>query len=218
MVILLSLDLSTTSTGYAVFDLSKPTLKEALIECGAFKPSVPGITKLTYPKGALKKCQDLARIIMDIIIKVQPDKIVIEEINSGKNRLGQKVLDGLHFILLDRIEAQIPIIQFMDSDGNTGWRSKACLKLILSKNDKTTNTRRRKRNKEARAAAKKNGKRIANGILLPIITKKHKAAEFVNSLYGTTLDVDMTSNHADIGDAIGLGTAFSVFVLKRYKL
>jgi len=216
-MIVLSLDLSTTSTGYAVFDLSKP-LKKSLIEQGYLKPKVPGITKLTYPMGALRKCQNLSSQIEALISTIDPDKIVIEEINPGKNRLGQKVLDGLHFILLDRIQSHIPIIYFLDSDGNTGWRSKACLNLKLSKNDKTVNTRRRKRNKETRATAKKAGKRVTPGTILPVINKKHKAAEFVNSLFETDLDVDKHSYHADIGDAIGLGVAYIVFILKKYEL
>ena len=107
----------------------------------------------------------------------------------------------------------------MDSDGKNGWRSAACLNLKLSKNDKTVNTRRRKRNKETRAAQVKKGiKRAAPGSILPVITKKHKAAEFVNSLFGTDFDVDKTTNHSDICDSIGLGVAYAVFVLKKYKL
>lgn len=212
-MILLSLDLSTTSTGYSIFDLSKP-LEKSLVSYGALKPQVKGITKLTYPKGALKKCQNLSEQIAKLIIDVAPAKIVIEEINPGKNRMGQKVLDGFHFILLDRLEELIPIIDFMDSDGKVGWRSAACLNLKLDKNDKTTNARRRKRNLETRKAAKKAGKRVTPGTILPVINKKHKAAEHVNSLFGTDFDVDKTSNHADICDSIGLGVAYRTFVLK----
>lgn len=217
-MILLSLDLSTTSTGYSVFDLSKKSLKQSLVKYGALKPNVKGLTKLTYPMGALKKCQNLSEQLKELILELKPDKIVIEEINAGKNRLGQKVLDGLHFILLDRIEPQIPIIQFMDSDGSGGWRSKACLNLTMTKNDKTVNARRRKRNKETRTAAKKAGKKSASGSIFPLITKKHKAAEVVNSLFETDFDVDKTSNHADICDSIGLGVAYMVFILKKYEL
>ena len=170
-MILLSLDLSTTSTGYSVFDTQKP-LKESLKEAGYIKPKVPGITKLIYPKGALKKCQNLSEQIVELYERVKPDKIVIEEINPGKNRLGQKVLDGFHFILLDRMEPVIPIIHFMDSDGKQGWRSAKCLDLKLSKNDKTTNARRRKRNKDTRADQLKKGiKRAPPGTILPIINK-----------------------------------------------
>ena len=215
-MILLSLDLSTTSTGFSVFDLSRP-LEQSLTQYGVLKPSVKGIAKLTYPRGALKKCQSLSEQIVELIDSIKPDKIVIEEINSGKNRLGQKVLDGFHFILLDRIEGYIPIIDFMDSDGKIGWRSAACLNLKLSKNDKTTNTRRRKRNNETRKAAKKVGKRVTPGTILPIISKKHKAVEYVNTLFNTSFDVDETKVDADICDSIGLGVAYSTFVLKVYQ-
>jgi hypothetical protein len=194
------------------------SLKKSLIKFGIIKPKVKGLTKLTYPKGALKKCQSLADQIADLIIEYSPDKIVVEEVNLGKNRLGQKVLDGAHFILLDRIEQHIPIIAFIDSDGNTGWRSIACLNLKLSKNDKTTNARRRKRNLETRKIAKKAKKRVTPGTILPIISKKHKAAEVVNRVFYTDFDVDLRKSDADIADSIGLGLAYMVFVLNLYEL
>lgn len=216
-MILLSLDLSTTSTGLSLFDTEKP-LNESLIHYEALKPNVKGITKLTYPKGALKKCQDLAFQIHCKIMDFKPDRIVIEEINPGKNRMGQKVLDGLHFIMLDRIEDYIPIIEFYDSDGSDGWRSQKGLDLRLSKNDKTVNTRRRKRNLETRKAAKKARKRVEAGSILPIISKKHKAAEFVNELFKKDFDVDLRKTDADICDSIGMGVAYMVFRLKMYNL
>lgn len=216
-MIILSIDYSTSSTGYAVFDTEKP-LKNSLKLYGVIKPKVEGITKLTYPKGTLLKSISQAIQLKDLIANIKPDKIVMEEVNSGVSRLGQKALDGGHFIFYYFNQDSLNILHMIDSDGSSGWRSKACLNLTLSKNDKTSNNRRRARNKAAREAAKKAKKRIENGVLLPIINKKHKAAEFVNSLFGTDFDVDKVNNHADIADSIGLGVAFIVFVLKLKKL
>lgn len=188
---LLALDLSTSSTGWALFDLQT----KKLLEFGIFEPQMQkGFTKLHYPLAPLLKMQNLASQIK-AFMDSQPDidQIVIEEINRGISRMGQKVLDGFHFILMDRIQDYLPKIRFRDSDGKTGWRP--ALGLLMSELDKKLNADRKRMNKKLPKGQKK----------LHIITKKDLACRFVNKVYNLPLNVEKDACDADRADAIGLG-------------
>lgn len=191
--VLLSLDLSTTCTGWAKWDLAT----KRLLAFGILLPKVkpPRGVKLAYPQMQVLKLRNLSDQIVDLI-DGSVKKIVIEEINRGKNRLGQKVLDGLHWVLLDRMPWNFAeMVVYRDSDGSTGWRSAQGLGLQLSPADKMTNKERKKFNKKLGPREKK----------LPIISQKTLACRFVNKNYGLNLNVDKDSTDGDIADAIGLG-------------
>lgn len=191
--LLLSLDLSTTCTGWALLDLET----RELVSHGTIKPKVPGGTKMQYPQKPLERIRSCVTQIKALMEDPRIGKIVIEEINSGKNRIGQKTLDGLHFILLDRIPAKIlGKVTFHDSDGPNGWRVK--LGLFLSKMDKLVNKEHRRKNKKIKKGSPK----------LPIITKKDLACRFVNAQYKLSLDCQKRASDGDIADAIGLGFAW----------
>lgn len=179
---ILTLDLSTTSTGFAVFNEDK-----TLLRYGAIEPKVKGLSKLKYPQAPLRRIISICSGVRKLISEEQPDRIVVEEVNRGISRITQKSLDALHFfVLLDlAIRDQDGRLQYMDSDGKTGWRS--VLGLKLSEDQKKINKKRKKGDK---------------------ITKKHLAAAYVNAHYGTSFDVDANSTDADIADAIGLGLGF----------
>lgn len=202
---LLSLDLSTTCSGFAKLDMDT----KALITYGVLKPNFKnpkrkGISQFMYPQIQLFKMRELAQQVIDLIDPTV-EKIVIEEINRGKNRLGQKVLDGFHFIVLDRMkESDLFKVQYFDSDGKDGWRSAKGLALQLSDLDKMIN-------KERRTFNKKLGKETRE---MPVITQKTLACRFVNKQFGLHLDDDSDSSHADIADAIGLGWFYLTKVLK----
>lgn len=192
----LALDLSTTSTGYALFQ------KGELLEYGNLKPSGAGLSKLPKLAQTLLKMERLADEILCLVQNYKPDLIVIEEIAGSKNRLGQKTLDGFHWIVLKTLRNFLQIISFYDVTGAAGWRTH--LQLKLSDADKA-------QNKEA----KKLNKKLAKGTRkLPIIGPKHLACRYVNRRFNTNLDVDERSTDADICDAIAMGDAFSRFTLK----
>lgn len=199
MRILLSLDLSTTCTGWAKFNLD--TME--LIAYGFIKPDFKnpkkkGIPLYTYPRAQVLKLRKLSKQVLELI-NHEVELIVVEEINRGKNRLGQKVLDGFHFMLLDRIFVDaLPRVLYFDSDGSDGWRSKAGLKLQLSDMDKIQNKERKKLNKKIAKGQKK----------LDIITQKTLACRYVNKTYGLKLNDDLNESDGDIADAIGLGHFF----------
>ena len=188
-----TLDLSTTSTGWACFDSDT----KKLIGYGAVKGSEKGLGQLTYPKKQLVKMRQIAHELLAMLEhnKEKIDKILIEEVNLHKSRLTGKVLDGLHWILLNYMSEEIlSKVVFVDSDGFTGWRTKLGLK--LNEDDKEVNKQNKLLNKKI-----KRGK-------LPIINKKHLACRYVNSRLGTNFDVDANVSDNDIVDAIGLGLSY----------
>lgn len=189
---LLALDLSTACTGFAVFDL----VSKKLGDCGYIKPNEKGISKLKYPRNALEKILRMIPDIMVLVSRYNPEELVIEEVNRGISRIGQKSLDALHFFLLSALREARPdllnTLTYIDSNGRKGWRTS--LGMALSAEDKTHNAFARKHNKK-------------KGVdKLPIINWKHLAARFVNERYDLSLDVDKRVSDGDIADAICLGT------------
>lgn len=195
---LLCLDLSTSCTGYALFEDGK------LKRYGIIKPKVKGISSLKYPEGAYHRIIDVSDRVRDLVAEIGPDEILIEEINRGINRIGQKSLDALHFFVIDRLFVLDPLevkkIKYKDSNGKKGWRGDLGLK--LDNQDKLYN-------KEAREFNKKNKTAIKNGDKeeLPIIDWKDLSIRYCNKTYKMDLKVD-NSGDADIADAVAMGSAF----------
>lgn len=195
--ILLSLDMSTTCTGWSVFDIDE----RKLITYGTLKPATKGVSKLIYPKQQLTKMIDLAFKIRALIEQYAPSHIVIEEIAGSRQRLGQKVLDGLHWIVLIHIQEFIDLVTYYDVGGSEGWRTH--LQLRLSEQDKINN-------KEGKKFNKQMGKNV-----MPIYDAKDLACRYVNQKYGLSLDPQMNQYDSDIGDSVALGDAFIQFRCPR---
>lgn len=192
---LLTLDLSTTCTGYAIFE------NKELTDYGIIKPNRKGLTKVKYPWKQLTVMRDLSESIVDLLWKERPDVVLIEEINKHKSRLSGKTLDGFHYILLHYIDLLMqpldkPETIFKDTDGTSGWRTRLDLK--LTEMDKKENKVRRTSNKMQLKGSHK----------IPIINKKHLACRFVNNEFGLGLDCDLKTTDGDMADAIGLGFAY----------
>lgn len=184
-VVTLALDLSTSSSGYAVFH------SDNLKKSGYIKPKVKGITRMKYPESGLMKIMDLSEKIRDLVQEVNPDQIVIEEVNRGINRVGQKTLDALHFMVLlfMRIEDKniFKKVSYIDSNGKTGWR------VLLGLSTK-------KKYPHLKGASKK---------------WKKVAEDFVNGHFGTNFDVIKTPFQADEVDAIALGYAYITYLMSK---
>lgn len=190
---MLCLDLSTTCTGWSVWDIES----KKLLDYGALKPNKKGMSKLEYPEKQLLIMKDLSKQICQIIDKTTNLSIIlIEEVNTHKSRMTGKTLDGIHWILLNEMnDIYRKKVRYIDSDGPIGWRTR--LNLRLSENDKKLNAERKKINKKLKSKDQ-----------LPIINKKHLAARYVNSVLGLGFDVDQNSTDNDIVDSLGLGLAF----------
>ena len=192
---ILSLDLSTTASGWAMFDLKKKKLLSYGVIIPRIKnPTKKGVPQYSYPEYQVLKIRDICQQILELITN-DVKEIVIEEINRGKARIQQKILDGLHFVLLDKLTAEtLKIVKFIDSDGFDGWRSKNGLGLQLSAQDKEYNK-----------SVKKLNKKLARKDKKVVITQKHLCCNLVNKTFKLNFNVDENSTDADICDAIGLG-------------
>lgn len=192
---LLSLDMSTTCTGYSVFDIEKKTL---LVQ-GLIKPATKGgVAKMHYPRQQLTKMVDISSQILLLIREFSPHIIVIEEISGSKNRMGQKTLDGLHFLVIWAIQDYLDIVKFYDVSGNQGWRYH--LQLRLSEADKLAN-------KEA----KKLNKKLPSSQRIPIITTKHLACRHANARFNLGLNCDLRVSDGDLADSVCMADAFLTF-------
>lgn len=198
MRLLLSLDISTSSTGFAVFD--RDTKK--LLRSGRIKPQVPGLHKMKYPKAALYTILDMSKKINALVSEVKPSWIVIEEVNRGINRIGQKSLDACHFFVLSLMDpAMLDCMTYVDSNGKKGWRGMLGLK--LSDQDKQVNAEIRNLNRKRKKSAK-----------APLIDWKVLAQRYVNATFGKTFNVWETTGDDDEVDAIALGHAFVLLLDK----
>lgn len=193
--VLLSLDMSTTCTGWSVFEIES----KRLIARGIIKPSTKGgIAKMAYPRQQLMKMIDIGYQLLTLIENVKPSCIVIEEIAGSKNRLGQKTLDGLHYVVAWVIEDYLSIVRYYDVTGASGWRTH--LRLRLSEADKLAN-------KEAKSLNKK----LAASQRIPIIGPKHLAVRHVNARFELGLNYDTCETDGDQADSIGMGDAFLTY-------
>jgi Holliday junction resolvasome RuvABC endonuclease subunit len=198
----LGLDLSTTSTGFALLDIDTKNL----LKYGYILPKVKGISKLKYPRAALARILDLAQKIADLVREYNPDQLIIEEVNRGTSRISQKSLDALHFFVLHYIDLHSPHLIdqlfYYDTDGKVGWRKH--LKLVLTDEDKAHN---------AHIKTFKSSRKV--GKTKPKITKKHLAMRYVQSVYNLSLDVDEKVEHEDINDAIAMTSSYLLHVYKK---
>lgn len=172
---LLSLDLSTSNSGFAVFDVKK----KKLIRSGQLRAKIKGISKMRYPENAFHKCLHISAQIGDLVAEEKPDIIVIEEVNRGINRIAQKSLDALHFFVLQACfsEDLFPKLQYVDSNGAKGWRGQLGITI-------------KKKYPHLKGASAK---------------WKKAAEEFVNKKFKKNFDVENNKRDADEVDAICVG-------------
>jgi hypothetical protein len=193
MRVLLSLDLSTSSTGWAKFDLDT----KALLDYGHLVPSVKSSKKnpLEYPRLQVARLKEMVSLILKLVDD-SVEYIAVEEINRGISRLGQKTLDGLHFLLLSEMDDKTLLkVHYFDSDGRTGWRSANGLGLLLSAADRSVNKDRQLLNKKLKKGQRK----------LPMINQKTLACNYVNKQFHLSLNCEFEESDSDKADAIGLG-------------
>lgn len=196
----LALDLSTTSTGWALFDATtgKPLAYGALVPRNLSRKQPPTAS------AKLGRMVDLAREVGGLVKQHNPSRLVIEEIAGSKNRLTQKVLDGFHYLVMLEIMPWLDSAHFYDVSGLDGWRTH--LKLKLSEADKLNNK-----------TAKKLNPKLPRGQKLPEVTPKHLAAREVLRCLGISLDVDGKASDNDIADALAMGFAYFRFILPKLQ-
>jgi hypothetical protein len=192
---LLSIDLSLTNTGWALFSLKT----KKLLEYGELSPSKRGLKDLRYPQETTIRIRRQVDQILKLLENKNIKHIIIEEVNRGIGRISQRILCSLHGVLLDRMsETDLHKVLMIDSDGKHGWRSKAGLGLQLTELQRVQNKEIRKFNRQVRKGKK-----------LKVIDIKQLAINYVNEVY----KMNLSEKDSDIADAIGMGT----FFLNNYK-
>lgn len=198
---IIALDLST-HTGYAVFEHAHSPIPH-LLSSGTIHLDKSVHEFGRYPKSYRAAAREMARIIHDQIrlatTPVMPDQFVIEEINLGKDRYVQKLLENIHTAVLDMLELHYPQagIFYLDS---MEWRCN--LQLQLTKDQKKANA---KLSKAKRTAAETGAKLDKKSLgIKGKVTWKHLAVAKANEVYGRNLKMKQN----DEADAICLGLAF----------
>ena len=101
MSVVLALDLSTR-TGWAIFKNGK------LEDYGFFEHKVnDGYTSKEFPKNYLENAKAMAQDIGGIIRDYNPAHIVIEQVTLGKSIYYQKMLEWIHYAVINK--ANVPV-------------------------------------------------------------------------------------------------------------
>lgn len=143
---------------------------------------------------SIYQARAIANRLVNHIVSFNPDMIVIEQTNLGKDRHDQKTLEFVHFAVLDMLEGlkMDNRVVYVDT---SAW--KTALGIKLSKEQRKHNSILSKAKKEAKlkglqlkSSKKGQGK----------ITSKHLSVAWVNEKFGLKLLL----NENDTADAIAL--------------
>jgi hypothetical protein len=156
-----------------------------------------------YPWNYVVVSDDIAGFLYDKVVQLNPDIVVIEETNLGKNRYAQKTLEFIHRALLVKLqkwaqEGNRKVIYLSSSS----WRQ--ALGLVMSKEDKKNNAKIAKAKKLSQASGHSVHALKKTLGVRGKINKKHLALRYVNETFGLTLKV----KDNDAADAICLAAAF----------
>jgi Holliday junction resolvasome RuvABC endonuclease subunit len=123
---LLALDLST-STGWALFDD-----QGSLFRYGQIATSQTVEKYGEYPFNFIASAEELGKKIEALVDEVKPTEVCIEEINNGRSRYSQRILEWAHFVVVSLLKERNLTPKYI----NTGeWRGN-CLKLSVSSSKK----------------------------------------------------------------------------------
>lgn len=172
-----------------------------ILQCGSIKHEKTILEFGEYPWCYLLAAENMAAKILELVVKLEPSVVVIEETNRGKARYTQKALEFLHCTNLVNLRNVVPlVIRKVVYISSSTWRS--VLGISLSKQDKRNNTKLSK----AKRTAAANGQKLDKGKLgiKGRVGKKHMAIRYVNEQYG--LGLKMKDN--DVADSIALGLSY----------
>lgn len=201
----LCLDLST-HTGFAIFD-GEMGEKPTLLASGTIDLGKPVHAFAQYPHSYHTAAEYMAaKIYVEVAAAVRTieftDVVVIEEINSGRDRYVQKLLENIHTAVIKQYEGFSPKTKlvYLNSDGGDGWRTNLGLK--LTKEQKKANAKLSKEKRECEVAGVKLDKKKLG--IRGKVNKKHLAVAFANEQY----DLKLKQKDNNEADAICLGVAF----------
>jgi len=115
---LLSLDVSS-KTGFSVLDIEetedKIVVNISLVEIGLQRMPRPLDTCGEYPWNYLQACKEMGKVLAELVSRVKPRVVVVEETNKGRARYSQKLLEFLHSALLTQIslDTECPAVFYL---------------------------------------------------------------------------------------------------------
>lgn len=173
--------------GWAVLERIVNNLPK-IIDCGEINCLVKDFNvnnepnrSLLYPVNIWQSAEDVKFKVFDLIIKFNPELLVIENTTKSRNRHTQRLLEWFNKSIFDLIVKNQYKFQYIDP---SEWRK--ILNIRLSNEDKNNN------------------KLVSKGIKKGRIGKKHISVRWVN--YNFNKKFKLKDNN--ICDAIALGTAF----------
>lgn len=215
---ILALDVSR-KTGVSIFDGDK------LHNYFLIKQDIKPVFKYgSYPYNVLLAAREMSDALFALINQEDPDMIIVEDTNpSSKSRLGTRILEQIHCLLLLKLENT----KYMDRFKyiNTGeWRSKLGistpkLRKIVKANEKALkdmknqlaqlklsrqSKRKTDQEKYLELAAKKFRAEKMQSCLLGKVNRKTAVIVWVNNRF----DLKLSRKDNDISDSIGLGYSY----------
>ena len=193
MTNVLALDVST-KTGWALFQDGKP------VSWGTLFPDKTVKDFGDYPINFVRLCQYLAdRLVREIIVPILEKtedylEVVIEETNSSKQNYSQKILEFLHFCIIESLYD----LNLSPKYIRTGeWRKYTDSK--MSKEEKALNAKIAKIKRQT-------GKKLAkiDGKVVGKKGRKHVALRRVEEILG----IELMRKDEDAADALLLGLGY----------
>lgn len=189
----LALDIST-KTGYCVLEGKEKEIP-LILETGIIENKLRILEHHEkYPYNYLLASFNIVGNIFELLYRVNPDYIVVEETNksSKASRYSQKILEFIHSIFIHELyNIGYKNIFYISS---SEWRK--IVGIIMTKEDKKNNAKINK--------LKKEGKSKKDSGLKGKVNKKHLAVRKCNELFNLNLKLKQN----DIADACLLGTSF----------
>jgi len=197
-MLILALDISSRCTGWAVYD----GISQTLTDYGAISNYSKCNQK--YPFNYLERAEYMAKSILQLIVKIRPSTLIIEETNQSKSRYTQKLLEFVHCLSLYKINVVFSgSVYYVNT---STWRNK--LNVELTKSSKDNNKKLSKLKQQSKVNGRIDRKRLIQlkkqAGIKGKVTKKHVAIDMVNQQF----KLNLKQKDNDIAEAILLGLAF----------
>lgn len=195
---LLALDISKRAPGWSVIDFVEGT-ELHLARWGVIPNEKHTLTYGPYPDCYRLAASDVATPLLALIEEHNPDVVVVEETNLGKNRYTQKLLEFIHLSFQQLVRLHYPDMKLVYISSSQ-WRS--TMGIGLTSAQKYQNGKLSRAKKSAEAKGLKVDKKALG--IAGRVTKKHAAVNFVNDKFHLGFKV----KDNDIAESICLGLAY----------
>lgn len=205
---ILSLDMST-KTGFALLVSDDSGCYPE--EYGQFPNTPEPIGE--YPGNYVLWSGILFAQVLDLVDRLHPDHLVIEETASGsRNAYSQKILEFLHFRVAKMImESNIPCTYVLTEQ----WRREVGCVMNLEEKNKNKLVRDYKKKTEKKTGTKTKVAYDSNGKRIGLVTRKHVNVRIANEVFGTFFKKPLIMAQEDLADSLLIGYSYHLRRLKN---